>query len=444
MSASNKAPSSSEEGVGGGGPTRAVLLARAAEMRRNPTEAERRLWMALRSSRLGGQKFRRQAIIGNRIVDFFCPAKGLIVEIDGDTHDPERDRLNDGKMLESRGFRILRFTNMDVIREWDGVLASIDLALAATPERWTRPEATTPRPPPLKRRGSIAPAASPPSHFTVAQAIRAAAERLSATSDTARLDAELLMAQALGVSRSELLLHRMGVAEPEGFAALLARRLDHEPVAYILGHQEFYGREFIVTPDVLIPRADSESVVAAALEAGTALRRVLDCGVGSGALLLTFLAERPGAEGIGIDNSPGALAIAAANAARLGLDCRSRILLRDWSEEGWQAGLGQFDLILANPPYVEADAALQPSVRRFEPAGALFAGKDGLDDYRLLIPQLPGLLSPNGIAVIEIGAQQADAVRQIAEQTGFSAALQKDLAGRARAFVLRFPLGKGD
>lgn len=262
-------------------------------------------------------------------------------------------------------------------------------------------------------------------------------------SDTARLDAELLMAQALGVSRSELLLRRMREPVPEGFTALLARRQEHEPVAYILGRQEFYGREFLVTPDVLIPRADSESVIEAALEASSAPARVLDCGTGSGALLLTLLAERPEAEGIGIDNSPGALAVAAANAARLGLADRSRLLQEDWREAGWQAGLGTFELILANPPYVEADADLQPSVRRFEPPGALFAGREGLDDYRVLVPQLPALLSPNGIAVIEIGAMQADAVRQIAEQAGFSVALQKDLAGRARALVLRFPLGKG-
>ncbi len=103
--------------------------------------------MALRSSQLGGQKFRRQAVIGNRIVDFFCPAKGLIIEIDGDTHDPERDRIRDGKMLEQHGFRTLRFTNLEVVHEWDSVLASIDLALTATPERWTR--ATPPPPGPL-------------------------------------------------------------------------------------------------------------------------------------------------------------------------------------------------------------------------------------------------------------------------------------------------------
>jgi release factor glutamine methyltransferase len=276
--------------------------------------------------------------------------------------------------------------------------------------------------------------------MTVAEALRAAALRLEATSDTARLDAEVLMAYALGVSRSELLLRHMGDPAPESFAELVERRAAHQPVAYITGLQEFFGREFAVTPDVLIPRPDSETIVAAALEAVPA--RVLDCGVGSGALLLTVLAECLAAEGIGIDRSPGALAIAAANAEALGLASRARMLERDWTRPGWSERLGTFDLILANPPYVEESAALAPSVRDFEPAAALFAGPDGLDDYWVLIPQLPALLSPNGIAVLEIGATQSDAVRQIAERAGFSTVLRKDLGGRPRVLILRFTLGK--
>ena len=114
----------------------------------------------------------------------------------------------------------------------------------------------------------------------------------------------------------------------------------------------------------------------------------------------------------------------------------------DWTLPGWSDGLEPFDLILANPPYVEQDAALDRSVRDFEPAGALFAGPEGLDDYRVLIPQFSGLLSPNGTAVVEIGARQAGAVRQIAEEAGFSVLLRKDLGGRPRALILRFPLGK--
>lgn len=280
--------------------------------------------------------------------------------------------------------------------------------------------------------------------MTVTQALREATEALAPTSDTARLDAELLMAGALGVSRSELLLRHGDDRVPDDFAALLARRMDHEPVAYILGHQEFYGRDFRVSPDVLIPRADSESVVAAALEAAPRPRRVLDCGTGSGALLLTILAECDGAEGIGIDRCPAALAVARANADALGLSGRARMEQRDWTQPGWSADLGQFDLILANPPYVESAAELAPSVYLHEPAGALFAGPEGLDDYRVLIPQLPALLAQSGCAVLEIGAAQPDPVGAIARDIGFSVELRRDLGGRPRALLLRFGLGKAN
>ncbi len=273
--------------------------------------------------------------------------------------------------------------------------------------------------------------------MTVAQTLREAAARLAATSDTARLDAELLMAQALQVSRSDLLLRHMQDDVPEGFAALVERRAAHEPVAYILGRKEFYGREFLVAPGVLIPRMDSETTVAAALEAVPDTRRVLDCGVGSGALLLTVLAERRGAEGVGIDRSTQALMIASANAGQLGLDRRARLERRDWSETGWAGDLGKFDLILANPPYVENDAPIAPDVRRWEPEGALFAGPEGLDDYRVLVPQLPGLLAEGGAAVLEIGAAQDGQVAEIAAACGMASVLHRDLAGRPRALVLR-------
>lgn len=284
--------------------------------------------------------------------------------------------------------------------------------------------------------------AEPEASRTITQALRDAARSLAGVSDTARLDAELLMADALEVSRSELLLRHGGGPVPARFAALLERRLAHEPVAYILGRQEFYGREFRVGPDVLIPRADSESVIAAALEAVPAPRRVLDCGTGSGALLLTVLAEREDAEGVGIDRSPGALAIAQDNADALGLSRRVRLIERDWTRPGWVADLGQFDLVLANPPYVESGARLAPSVHLHEPAGALFSGPEGLDDYGILIPQLPVLLGPAGCAVLEIGAAQEVAVSRIAEDAGFRIALRRDLGGRPRALLLRFGLGK--
>lgn len=284
-----------------------------------------------------------------------------------------------------------------------------------------------------------------PLPVTIAQTLRDAAAALAATSDTARLDAELLMAHALGVSRSDVLLRHMRDPVPPGFAALVARRLGHEPVAYILGEQEFFGLSLLVTSDVLIPRGDSEVLVEAALAARPDARRVLDCGTGSGALLLAVLHGLPAATGAGIDRSLGALVVAAANAARLGLAERARLVRADWHEREWAARLdGPFDLVLANPPYVESAAPLAPSVRGHEPAGALFAGPDGLDDYRVLVPQLPALLAPGGVALVEIGATQADAVGILAAAAGLAALLHRDLAGRPRVLEFKIPLGKGE
>lgn len=272
---------------------------------------------------------------------------------------------------------------------------------------------------------------------TVAQALRDATVALAPVSDTARLDAELLMAHALGVSRSDLLLRHMRESAAPCFSALLARRLAHEPVAYVLGYQEFYGRAFRVTSDVLIPRGDSETLVRAALDACPRPGRVLDLGTGSGALLLTVLAERADAQGVGLDRSAAALDVARANARALGLEDRATFVCDDWTLPGWPRQLGRFDLILANPPYVEENAPLSPSVLLHEPAGALFAGPEGLDDYRILLPSIPLLLSPGGVAVVEFGAEQADAVAGIATGEGLGASLHHDLAGRARALVLR-------
>lgn len=277
---------------------------------------------------------------------------------------------------------------------------------------------------------------------SVAEALREATKLLSLNSDTARLDSEILMAHALRVSRSDMLLHKMHDAPPARFAAYIARRSRHEPVAYITGEQEFYGRSFLVTPEVLIPRADSETVVEAALRfgdksiAGGGSLRLLDLGTGSGALIISILAERPVWQGVGIDRSLGALAVAAANAARLiGAD-RARFLRRDWLEADWIVGLGLFDLIIANPPYVEADAQLAPDVAAYEPRGALYAGAEGLDDYMHIVPQFPKLLADGGAAVVEIGAGQAVAVRDIAEHEGFASQISTDLGGRPRAIGL--------
>ena len=279
---------------------------------------------------------------------------------------------------------------------------------------------------------------------TVGEAIRAATARLGALTDTARLDAELLMAEALDCTRSELFLRRMRDPAPLDYADLVARRAAHEPVAYIRGYQEFFGLGFRVTPDVLIPRGDSEVLVEAALAARPQARRVLDLGTGSGALLLAALSELPGAQGVGIDRSVAALSVATANARALKLGERAELRLADWSAPGWSDGLAPFDLILANPPYVEDTAELAPSVRAYEPAGALFAGADGLNDYRVLIPQLPGLLAPGGLAFVEIGAGQATAVTAIAAQAQLSATLHHDLGGRPRVLELTISLGKAD
>lgn len=282
----------------------------------------------------------------------------------------------------------------------------------------------------------------------IAEALRAAVDRLSATSDTARLDAELLMAHALGCSRTDLLLRHMAADAPAAFAALVDRRLGHEPVAYITGSAEFYGLELVVSPAVLIPRGDTETLVEAAREAFAhrpSPQRILDLGTGSGALLLAALSLWPKAEGIAIERSPEALAVARANAARHA-PCAS-ILEGDWTKEGWAEGLGKFDLVLSNPPYVEEDAPLDLSVRAHEPASALFSGPEGMNDYRLLVPKLPDLLAPDGVAIVEIGWQQAAAVSALAQGAGMSAQVHHDLAGRERAVEManlaNIPLGNG-
>ena len=271
---------------------------------------------------------------------------------------------------------------------------------------------------------------------SVAAAIRAAAERLAATSDTARLDAELLMAHAVGTSRSDMLMRHMREPAPASFDTLVERRMAYEPVAYILGRQEFFGLDFAVTKDTLIPRGDSETIVQAALDQAQHDARVLDLGTGSGALLLAFLHHRPGATGVGVDASEPALRVAQANAAGLGLRERAQFCHASWGDDGWDRDLDRFDLVLCNPPYVEDDATLDPDVRDYEPASALFAGPEGLDDYRAIIPQLGKLLLPGGVAVFEIGAMQGDAVRAIASESGFESQLRLDLAGRPRALIL--------
>lgn len=256
--------------------------------------------------------------------------------------------------------------------------------------------------------------------------------------DSARLDAQLLLGHAMGQNRTALLLHAAhDVPEAVGATAdaYIARRLRHEPVAYILGEQEFWSLPFAVTPDVLIPRPDSETLVEQALFSTPrdARGRVLDLGTGSGCLLLAVLHERPGLTGLGVDASPAALAVAAGNAQALGLDDRARWRLGDWAD-----GLDErFDLIVGNPPYIATDEVLMPDVANFEPALALFAGKDGLDAYRRILPVLAALLAPEGRAFLEIGHTQARAVQQLAQLAGLESELARDLAGRDRVVILK-------
>jgi release factor glutamine methyltransferase len=273
---------------------------------------------------------------------------------------------------------------------------------------------------------------------SVSEALRSAAKRLSYTSDTARLDAELLMAHALDVNRSDMLLRQMNADEPEQFQRLIKRRAAHEPVAYIIGYAEFYGRRFDVGPGVLIPRSDSEVLIDTALEIAPESPRVLDMGTGSGALLLTFLAERPEAMGVGIDVSQTAIQAVEKNALSPGLSARAHLLNRSWNTPGWADELKPFDLILCNPPYVEDDADLEPDVRSFEPADALFAGADGMDDYRNIFAQLGNILKADGAAIFEIGHRQGEMIGDLARKHGFTAELRQDLGGRDRCCILRF------
>ena len=268
----------------------------------------------------------------------------------------------------------------------------------------------------------------------VREALTAPARQLEAVSMTPRLDAEILMAHALGMSREDMLLSAMDAEAPAAFAALLARRLAHEPVAYITGRRAFWTIELEVGPGVLVPRPDSETLIDAAIDRfgprGPAT--ILDLGTGPGTLLLAALDQWPQARGLGIDRSEDALAYARRNAARLGLGDRAQLRLGDWGE-----GIeGRFDLVLANPPYVAADADLPPDVADHEPAAALFAGADGLDDYRRLAPQLPRLIAPGGIACVEIGAGQKQAVAALFGAAGLTVASRDDLAGVARCLVL--------
>ncbi|GGL74362.1 release factor glutamine methyltransferase [Wenxinia marina] len=248
----------------------------------------------------------------------------------------------------------------------------------------------------------------------------------------AALDARRLLAHALGIAPDRLTLH-LPEAVPDAVAAayeaLISRRAAREPVAQITGRRMFYGREFLVTADVLDPRPETEVLIEAALAAP--FETVLDLGTGSGCILLTLLAEMEGSRGVGTDVSGPACDVAEENARRLGMGDRARIVHTDW----WAGVTGSFDLIVSNPPYIAAAemAGLEPEVREWEPRGALTDEADGLGAYRTILSGAPQRLVPGGRLILEIGAGQGAAVVDLAHRAGFTEVRRiRDLDGRDR------------
>ena len=281
-----------------------------------------------------------------------------------------------------------------------------------------------------------------PPPATCRAALAWGADRLAAAGvESPRLDARLLLAAALGMSPAAVLgdlAAPLAAPAAQDFAARIARRAAREPLALILGRREFWSLDLAVSAATLIPRPESETLIEAAVAecAGrSAPARVLDLGTGTGCLLLAALTEFPGAFGVGIDRVPAAAALARDNAARLGLSGRAAFLCGDWAA----ALAGRFDLVLANPPYIPSAEIpqLMPEVARHEPRSALDGGADGLAAYRAIVADLPRLLAPGGIAVLELGQDQAAPVAALGGAAGLAAAPRADLAGHVRALVLR-------
>jgi release factor glutamine methyltransferase len=239
--------------------------------------------------------------------------------------------------------------------------------------------------------------------------------------ENARLEAEWLLCEALGLDRVGLYLNfdkPLTDAELGTFRAMVGRRAKREPLQYILGSQEFHGLDFVVTPDVLIPRHDTEVLVDEALRRAQPDAAILDIGLGSGCIAISLATALPGATVCGVEQSPGALAIARDNAARLGasLEMVEGSLFEPLGER-------RFDLIVSNPPYIPtADlATLEPEVREHEPLGALDGGADGLAFYRAIVPASRDHLNPGGWLLVEIGIKQGPAVRELFAAQGFTA-----------------------
>ena len=277
---------------------------------------------------------------------------------------------------------------------------------------------------------------------TVGRAFREAERSLTAAGvPSARLDARILLGRALGVGQEAIVADPDRPIDPQArrdFGRLLARRVAREPISHILGGREFWGLDFEVTADTLDPRPDSETLVEAVLaRVGPTDRplRLLDFGAGTGCLLLALLSELPAARGVGVDRSAAALAVARLNASRHSLSHRAVFVAGRWGD----SLAGEFDVVVANPPYVPTSdiATLSPEVNRFEPRLALDGGPDGLECFRELAPDIARLMAPDGFAVVEFGRDQSDSVAAISDGHGLRPlAIVRDLAERPRCAVL--------
>jgi release factor glutamine methyltransferase len=269
---------------------------------------------------------------------------------------------------------------------------------------------------------------------TTTEFIDQAAKMLAAAGfEAPRLEARWLAAHAAGLAARSFISDAVAL-DSAAYRALVARRLAHEPLALITGTQGFWTLELAVSGDTLIPRADSETLIEAALASGVTPERILDLGTGTGCLLLASLTLFAGAFGVGVDLEPAACALAARNAAACGLADRAAFVAGDWG----QALEGKFDLIFSNPPYIPTAALekLQPEVVLHEPWRALDGGPDGFEKYRRLLPALPGLLAPGGLAIMEVGFDQADTVAELGRAAGLRHQTTRlDLGGVARAVI---------